>query len=77
MIIVRIMGLLGFRLLIQKLYTKKELSPPAAKRYRMLGSRCRMELEGGRAAEEPECTALLGKVRARLGTEWVPEMAAL
>lgn len=77
MIIVRIMGLLGFRLLIQKLYTKKELSPPAAKRYHVLGSRCRMELEGGRAVEEPECTALLGKVRARLGTEWVPEMAAL
>lgn len=46
MIIVRILGLAGFHSLIQKLYTKKELSPPAAKRYRVLGSRCRWNWRG-------------------------------
>lgn len=43
----------------------------------MLKFRRRMDLEGGRAAEEPEFTALLGRLRTLLGTEWDPEMGTL
>lgn len=47
---------------------------PCIRRVPWAETQRRVDLEGGRAAEEPEYPALLRRLRTLVGTEWDPEM---